>query len=230
MKLTLAFLLMFISIGSFSQLVEKDTIHFGGVVFDENNQVLPNAHVLINSRRGVLTSNSGSFDLNVNVSDTLTISYIGFKRLEYIVPDTLRKMGYITGIFLKRDTLSLSEIIVLPWLSKDQFERAFIDNKHLEKNEANARANLSLLSANPGQKYSYMNQSGVEVQMAQFNNSQEYKGLVGPDDMVGMNVVSAIGLLVRAVTWNKVKEEQEEVVRNRLLRHKRILEQTKKPD
>lgn len=225
MRAILYIFIILTALNAQGQFIENDTIRFGGMVFDENKQAMPNAHILINSKRGTLTSSTGFFDMKVNARDTITVSYVGYKRLNYIIPDSMSRVGYVTGIFLKRDTLSLSEIIVLPWLNKNQFKQAFVEQKQMGKNDAHARANLSLLSANPGNQYDYMKQSGIDVQMAQFNNAQEYKGLVGPDNMVGMNIGAAIGLLIKVATWKNEQEKQEIQIKNRLLRHKLILEQ-----
>ncbi|MFO7862503.1 MAG: carboxypeptidase-like regulatory domain-containing protein [Salinivirgaceae bacterium] len=219
------FILMMFAASAFAQLVQKDSIQFSGVVFDENRKSMSNAHILINSTKGTLTSPSGFFNISVNANDTVTFSYVGYKNYDFVVPDTMKQARYVTGVFLSSDTLTLSEVVVLPWLSKEHFRQAFIDQQHIGKDVANARANMSLVSVSSMNQYDYMNTSGIELQMAQFNNAQQYKGLVSPDDMVGMSLASAVALIYRMATYKKYEEKREEDIKKRILRYKTILEQ-----
>ncbi len=226
----LIFMVLFLISMNFTgktQIVQRDTIPFSGIVFDENKKVLPNAHILINGDKGTITSPGGFFQMRVNALDTLTFSYVGYKKFKYVVPDTMNRLGYITGVFMKRDTMSLPEVVILPYLNKQQFKQAFIDKNDLSKNQANARANLSLVGTKGQRKYSYMQTSGVELQMEQFKNNIEYKGLISPDDMVGVNIAPAIGYVYSIITWNKTQEKKEEKIKKRLLRYKAYLEQKK---
>ncbi|MDA3867202.1 MAG: carboxypeptidase-like regulatory domain-containing protein [Salinivirgaceae bacterium] len=230
MKSFAIFILMIFAGSAFAQLVQKDSIQFSGVVFDENRKSMSNAHILINSKKGALTSPSGFFNINVNANDTVTFSYVGYKKYDFIVPDTMQQRQYITGVFLTTDTLTLSEVIVLPWLSKEHFRQAFIDNQYIGKDVANARANMSLVSVSSVNQYDYMNTSGIDLQMTQFNNAQQYKGLVSPDDMVGVTLTSAVGLIYRLATYNKHEEKREEDIKKRILKYKTILEQASRSE
>ncbi|ALO14013.1 hypothetical protein [Salinivirga cyanobacteriivorans] len=218
-------LLIILAFSVEAQVLPQDTIPFSGIVFDENKKVMPNTHILINGNKGTMTSPGGFFQLKVNALDTLTFSYVGYKKFHYVIPDSMSRLGYITGVFMTRDTMSLPEVIVLPYLNKQQFKQAFINKNDLTRNQANAKANLSLVGTKGQRKYSYMQSTGVELQMEQFKNSMEYKGLISPDDMVGVNVVPAIGYVYNILRWNKTQEKQEEKIRNRLLRYKAFLEQ-----
>lgn len=224
-KLLLILIGLLISIIGTTQVVQQDTIPFSGIVFDENKKVLPNAHILVNGVKGTLTSPGGFFQLKVNAHDTLTFSFVGYKRFNYVIPDTMSRLGYITGVFMTRDTMSLPEVVVLPYLNKRQFKQAFINKDGLTKNEANARANLSLVATEGSQKYSYMQKSGVELQQQQFKNSMEYKGLISPDNMVGVDIVPAIGFVYKVLKRDIAKKKKEEELKNKILRHKEKLDQ-----
>jgi hypothetical protein len=229
-KIFLLFLLTTVLSPLFSQFVTNDTIPIRGIVFDENRKVLPNTHILINNVRGTMTTPGGFFNINASARDTLTFSYVGYKTFDYVVPDTMSRLGFLTGVFLKRDTLYLNEIVVLPWLNKEEFRQAMINKKNLSKNESHAKANLSLIHASPGDKYSYLQKSGADVQMDQFNMEQQYKGLISPDDMVGVDIGAAVGLIINAFTWKKAQEKSEEVLKDRILEYKYQLDRKEKED
>jgi hypothetical protein len=168
-KIFLVLIISALFFDAFGQFVTADTIPIRGIVFDENRQVLPNTHIIINNMKGTMTTPGGFFNVNVSANDTISFSYVGYKKFDFVIPDTLNRLGSITGIFLKRDTLQLHEIVVLPWLNKEEFRQAMINKKSLTKNESHAKANLSLIHANPADKYSYMQKSGADVQMEKFN-------------------------------------------------------------
>lgn len=227
------FLILFFSVSitnAFSQFVIVDTIPIRGIVFDENRKVLPNTHVLINHVRGTMTSPGGFFDVSVSAKDTLSFSYVGYKTFDFVIPDTLTRLGSITGVFLQRDTLRLHEIVVLPWLNKEGFRQAMINKKSLTRNESNAKANLSLIYASPSDKYSYMQKSGADVQMDNFNMKQQYKGLVSPGEMVGFDFTAAIGLIIKAATWKKTQEKAQELLKDRILEYKFQIDRQEKED
>jgi hypothetical protein len=229
MKKTLLLLFFILLItNAFSQFVTADTIPIRGIVFDENKKVLPNTHVLINHIRGTMTTPGGFFNVSASANDTLTFSYVGYKTFDYIVPDTMNRLGFLTGVFLQRDTLYLNEIVVLPWLNKEEFRQAMINKKQLSKNESHAKANLSLIHSSPADKYSYLQKSGADVQLEQFNMQQQYKGLISPDDMVGVDIGAAVGLVINAFTWKKTQEKANEVLKDRILEYKYQIERKEK--
>lgn len=213
------FIVLLTAYDASGQLIEQDSIPFKGIVFDQNRKGLPNTHIIINGQKGTLTSGGGFFNIRVNAGDTLKFSYVGYKDFKFVVPDTMQRLGYITGIFLKRDTLALPEVVVMPWLNKQQFRQAFIDRNKLTRQEANAKANLGRLTTKPEYKYSYMRTSGADLQLKKFTHSQQYKGLVSPDHMVGFDVAEVINLILRTATWNQTKEKEVEKLRNKILEY-----------
>ncbi len=227
-KLIVCFTLIYSALSA--QLVENDTISFKGVVFNENNEPMPNAHILINERKGTLTSPEGFFNFRVNASDSITFSYLGYKSFNFVVPDTLTRIGYVAGIFLKRDTLSLPEVVVLPWISKQHFRQAFVNSDQLSKQEAHAKANLNQVAGQTPNRYSYMHSSGVELQQKQFTNRQQYKGLISPDDMVSVGIPYAIGLIYNLATRSKAKQAEIKRMKKRLLEYKYFMERKKEED
>lgn len=102
MKSTLLFLLFFsFSICCFSQ---NNTI--SGTVYDEDNNVLADANVLVkNSTEGTITDKKGQFALDANPKDTLVISYLGFETKEIVVGDQKELSITLTSELNNLDTV-----------------------------------------------------------------------------------------------------------------------------
>lgn len=97
----------------------------GTVVNGINNELLKGAHIIINNTKGVKTDDNGDFTISPKVNDTIRVSYVGFKSLEYITPYKT-KGEYLTKFKLYKDSLSLNEIEIFPWPSYKEFKKAFL--------------------------------------------------------------------------------------------------------
>ncbi|MEM6687453.1 MAG: carboxypeptidase-like regulatory domain-containing protein [Bacteroidota bacterium] len=82
MKTKLLFILLFsISLASFAQ---KYTLT--GTIYDEDNNVLADANVVIkNSDQGVITNEKGQFSIEVAPKDVLKISFLGFESQKIVI-------------------------------------------------------------------------------------------------------------------------------------------------
>lgn len=90
------------------------TDYISGVIVDEEtNEPLPFAAISLKNRaRGTVTNETGEFGLKIpgeNLSDTLSVSYLGFIRREIPVKQAL---GNIFTIKMKREFISIPEIII----------------------------------------------------------------------------------------------------------------------
>jgi len=80
-----------------------------GTIVDSNKDPLVGVSVLVkNTGNGTITSLDGTFQIKANATDSLVISYIGYKKRT--VPVTLRKDMYIQLI---EDTKTLDEVVVI---------------------------------------------------------------------------------------------------------------------
>ncbi len=88
---------------------------------------LPFASVLIrNKKTGAVTDGKGFFTLVASPGDVVEFISIGYKDAQYIVPDTLKATHYSIVQVMKRDTISLNEVTVYAWPTKDEFKAAFL--------------------------------------------------------------------------------------------------------
>ena len=135
--------------------------HSGSIIFKgkvvgvRTSEFLPNAYVYnANSGRGALTDDLGNFVLYVYPGDSLTFSYVGFKKKYYIVPRILEPVQ--TGIIhMAEESKMLAEVKVYPYSTEEDFKKAFMDMKleneagrrALEKNLEQSKLNVLALQA-----------------------------------------------------------------------------------
>jgi hypothetical protein len=123
----------------------RRVIQFSGlVVTGDSLKPLPYSTVWVKgSRRGTTTDYYGFFSIPVYENDTLRFSSIGYKEAFYPVPDTLSRHRYSAVQIMTRDTVYLSETVVYPWPTREQFRQAFIHTEIPEDDYDRAMRNLA---------------------------------------------------------------------------------------
>lgn len=90
-------------------------ILFRGQVMDASSlSPIANSQILINRTFSSVSSNDGTFSFFVNRKDTVLFKHLGYKLSILYVSDTLSGSEFIAGIFMNSDTLSISEVIIIP--------------------------------------------------------------------------------------------------------------------
>lgn len=101
------------------------------------------AIVIKGSQRGVYSTGSGYYSIVAEENDTLEFYSLGYKTGVYILPDTFTLSSVNHVQTLKMDTVLMSEMVVYPWPSREQFKNSFlaldIPNDDMER----ARMNLA---------------------------------------------------------------------------------------
>ena len=116
----------------FAQRVElaEDLVQFSGMVLDgsdENLYPIPFTNLLVkNNGRGTYSDLKGFFSIVVKKGDTIEFSAIGYKSVEFQLPDTLRDDHYSLVQLMTQDTFNLPETVVFPWPSRDHFKLEFL--------------------------------------------------------------------------------------------------------
>jgi len=125
--------LLFVCSFVFTKAQDKKPEHLlqlsGKVVVLEIDSLkgLPFASVLIrNKKTGAVTDGKGFFTLVASPGDVVEFVSIGYKDAQYIVPDTLKATHYSIVQVMKRDTISLNEVTVYAWPTKEEFKAAFL--------------------------------------------------------------------------------------------------------
>lgn len=136
------FLLFSSSIFSFSQ--ERDLIQFSGVVVEMDSlRPVPFTTIIIkNTRRGTIGDFYGYFSFVAEEKDTVIFTGIGYKKAQFIIPDTLTSNRYSLIQVLNTDTVLLKETVIYPWPTKEQFKEAFLNTNVPDDDLARAKKNL----------------------------------------------------------------------------------------
>ncbi len=124
---------------------ERDIIQFSGIVVEMDSlRPIPFTKILIkNSNRGTLSDYYGYFSFVAQKKDTLIFSGLGYKKSQYIIPDTLRGNKYSLIQLMSMDTIFLKETTVYPWPTKEQFKEVFLNMKIPDDDLARAQKNLA---------------------------------------------------------------------------------------
>lgn len=165
----------------------EELVQFSGIIItgDSLNPV-PFATIIVkNTDRGTTSDYYGYFSFVAKPLDTIVFSSIGYKKSEFIVPDTLNDNRYSLIQMLQTDTIMLDEAVVYPWPTQDQFKQAFLNldipddaleiaRKNLSDEQLTARAEAMPMTANMNFKY----------QMQQRTNQMYYAGQYVPNNLL----------------------------------------------
>ncbi|MGQ1786489.1 MULTISPECIES: hypothetical protein [unclassified Saccharicrinis] len=111
-KLTFIFLVFTMLAGA---QVNLDSLLFRGVIMEGDSLFsLPYAKYTVNKKIRYTANESGQFSFWAKAGDIVHFSYVGFKPLNVQVNDSLANENYLMGIFLSRDTIKLSEVVIIP--------------------------------------------------------------------------------------------------------------------
>lgn len=107
---------------------EKVYIQFSGIVVQADNITpIPYTSISIkNTYRGTIADYYGYFSIVASKNDTIEFSSVGYKKAKYIIPDTISSKRYSLIQVMTADTILLSQTVIYPWPSKDEFKEAFL--------------------------------------------------------------------------------------------------------
>ncbi len=106
-----------------------ELIQFSGVVVSiDSLEQLPYTGVFVKSnRRGTVADYYGYFSFVVKPGDTIVFNHFGYKPSTYVVPDTLSESRYSLIHAMTPDTITIPDVIIYPWPSREQFASAFLE-------------------------------------------------------------------------------------------------------
>ena len=121
-------------------------VQFSGVVVTGDSlRPIPFVSIVVKKTyRGTISDYNGFFSFVAQVNDTIEFSALGYKKSVYVIPDTLNTDRYSLIKMLSRDTIMLTETVIYPWPTKDQFRQAFLNLKVPDDDLDRARRNLAL--------------------------------------------------------------------------------------
>lgn len=130
-----AFLFLFFVLLSFSQLHSQEQINFNGKILSGSGFVY-NVNV-VNKKlyKGTVSDFGGNFSLMVSKNDTITFTCIGYKTFNYAIPDTITGNDYRVIVQMAEETFQLKTTIITPWPQRQDFSKAFLDEKPKSEKE-----------------------------------------------------------------------------------------------
>jgi len=127
-----------------AQNYDEGLIQFSGVVVTADSiQPIPFTNIIIaNTYRGTVSDYYGYFSFVAQKLDTIVFSSVGFKRDTFLIPDTIPGNHYSLIHVMTRDTVMLSETVIYPWPTVEEFKEAFLNLEIPDDDLEIARKNL----------------------------------------------------------------------------------------
>ncbi len=130
-----------------AQVGEADSlIVIGQVLENESYTGLPFAHIAINNW-ATTTDFKGVFKARIKATDTLSVSYVGYKTKLVIVPEDISSPVFETKVLLEKDTIMMkdAEISMLP-SSIEAFKQAILSLELTDQEYKNVEKNMTALT------------------------------------------------------------------------------------
>lgn len=144
--LFLSITFLFAGFSLFSQKTEN-LVQFSGMILDgTTNQMfpVPYTNVFIKDKgRGTYSDFDGFFSIVVQRGDQITFSALGYKTIEYTIPEDLEDDRYSLVQLMTKDTVNLPETVVFPWPSKEHFKLEFLAMDVTHELQAKASENIA---------------------------------------------------------------------------------------
>ncbi len=124
---------------------EDELIQFSGVILTTDSLLaIPLAHIIVkNAMRGTVSDFNGYFSFVAKKNDTVEFTAIGFKTGRFIIPDSIINNRYSIIQVMSTDTIYLTETVIYPWPTKEEFKDAFLTLEIPEDDLEIARKNLN---------------------------------------------------------------------------------------
>lgn len=162
---------------------DDDLIQFSGIIITGDSlEPVPFVNVIIEeSYRGTMSDVNGYFSFVAQKGDSITFSALGFRKQGIVLPDTLHDKKYSMIQILHPDTIELSEAVIYPWPTREQFREAFLAMELPETDAERAARNLA--RAEMIERREAMPADGSEnfkYQMQNYQNRIYYAGQAPP--------------------------------------------------
>jgi len=168
---------------------KKNKIFITGAVYDsETKEPLTNAHFSVQKSGNFSTQTSGKFSLFGMPGDTISYNYLGYNELRVIIPDTLKEVEYLMGVFMPKDTFLIPEIIIFPRIENypSIVSEVKVDERMINQAQKNVNKGVYQGLTQPVKKYDAdMNAKNT---MRGYEMKAQYKGLlITPENSAGLS-------------------------------------------
>ena len=123
----------------------RRVIQFSGLILTGDSlKAVPYTNIWVrNTRRGTTSDYQGFFSIAVRERDTLRFTAVGYKEINYVIPDTLTSNRYSAIQLMTQDTIHLAETVIYPWPTREQFRYAFLNTEIPDDDNDRALRNLA---------------------------------------------------------------------------------------
>ena len=125
----------------------KTLVQFSGMVLDGTDDDLfpvPYTNILVKDKgRGTYSDLRGFFSIVVEKGDVIIFSAIGYKTVEYTIPEDLQENRYSIVQLMTQDAINLPETVVFPWPSREHFKLEFLAMDVTPELQSRAQENLA---------------------------------------------------------------------------------------
>lgn len=109
---------------------ENNLVQFSGMVLDGSTEQLfpvPYTNILVkDKKRGTYSDFEGFFSIVVEKGDIIVFSAVGYKTVEFTIPEDLDDDRYSLVQLMTQDAINLPETVVFPWPSREHFKLEFL--------------------------------------------------------------------------------------------------------
>jgi hypothetical protein len=143
--------LVLVPFGMSAQLLDKDREEYyknlvqfsGAVVTSDSLRPVSFTHIIDKKTGfGTISDFYGYFSFVAHMGDTIVFSAIGFKKGVFVIPDTMHSNRYTMFQVMTADTVYLTETVIYPWPTQEQFKEAFLNLEVPDDDIEIARRNL----------------------------------------------------------------------------------------
>lgn len=192
-RISLMFLLIIFGLYSIThaqQDTTKKIIQFSGLVVTADSLTpIAYTHIIDKTHsHGTVSDYKGFFSIVAKEGDLIVFSAVGFKNAYYRIPDTLSSNRYTMFQVMQNDTIYLTETVIYPWPTYEQFKKAFVTLDIPDDDLERARKNLALAEMKERMNEIPMDGSmNYKEVVAQQVYNASYQGLQKPSLTGAMN-------------------------------------------
>jgi len=196
MRISLATVIfMFLTLSAYKSGAQRynDLVQFSGVVVTADSlRPVPFTNISVgNTSRGTTSDYWGFFSIVVHKNDLIFFSAVGFKPGMFRIPDTLSANRYSLIQVMSSDTIMLTETVIYPWPSKEQFRHAFLTLDIPDDDIEIARRNLAYMEMREmygrnydPEKYGYTAGQSYHNYMSAQADKLYYNGQTMPNNLL----------------------------------------------
>ncbi len=191
MKKNLRYILIFIALSPIAAKAQFETFKdsvvqlYGVVMTADSLKGVPAASIVIKGQnRGTISNAEGVFSIVVLKGDSVEFTSIGYKPITVTIPKDLQGNQQSIIQLMVTDTVYLAATIIKPRLTREQFERDFVNNNvpddqlTIARNNTNAATRRLLIAALPSDGREASNQY-----LRQYAQKQTYAGQLAPQNI-----------------------------------------------